>query len=36
MAGMCPLSPGIRSIDVGQQGDMLVGTRGAEVLEINS
>jgi WD40 repeat protein len=34
MAKITPLSPGIRSIDVGPNGNMLVGTRGSDVVEI--
>ena len=35
MSKKVQLSPGIRSIDVGQSGSLLVGTRGADVIEMD-
>ena len=32
---MVKLSPGLRSIHVGQDGTMLIGTRGSEVFELS-
>lgn len=35
MAKLTPLSPGIRSIDVNANGNILVGTRGSDVVEVS-
>ena len=34
MTGVVKLSPGIRSIDIAKNGEILVGTRGSDVVEL--